>query len=262
MNKIAMTMTAGLPAERAPRPRRSAEKRAVRRRCRLQILAAAAAALIAVGVRAGPALGAAPEGFRPVEIIYQNPELPNGCEITSLAMALAGTGCPADKLTLYRDYLPKADFSYTGEQRFGPNPEKWYAGDARDPAGGWYCFEGPIIQAANGWLDHCGSALRARSATGLSETELDRCARQAVPLIAWVTLGYAAPQHSRFTWLLEDGTDYRPYSNVHCVVLTGEADGQYRVADPISGFTWVDKDLFWDSFSAMGCRAVIIRPET
>ena len=60
--------------------------------------------------------------------------------------------------------------------RYGPDPEKWYAGDAADPAGGWYCFEGPIVQAANGWLDHCGSSLRARDLTGLSRVELDRYA--------------------------------------------------------------------------------------
>lgn len=197
--------------------------------------------------------------YRPVEMIFQNPELPNGCEITSAAMVLTSAGCPADKLALYQDCLPKADFSYVEAQRYGPSPEKWYVGNAADLKGGWYCFEGPVVQAANQWLENHGNGLRARSLTGLTKAELDRYAQEEVPLVVWVTLGYAAPQQNEFSWTLEDGTVYHPYSNLHCVVLTGAEEGQYRVADPLAGFALVDKDLFWDSFSAMGCRAVIIK---
>lgn len=191
-------------------------------------------------------------------LIRQNPELPNGCETASLAMLLASAGCPADKLELYRDYLPKADFSWSGRTRYGPNPERWYAGDAADPAGGWYCFEGPVVQAANGWLEDQGSALRARALTGLDQEGLERYIQAGTPLAAWVTLGYAEPQRSEFFWLLEDGTAYYPYRNLHCVVLAGAEDGKHRVADPIDGITLVDKEAFWSSFSAMGGRAVAV----
>lgn len=239
-----------------PRPRR--RRRARRRRWPLSAAAILAAALLVPAIWRGLSVRRIPGQSQPVEIIHQNPELPNGCEVTSLAMALGAAGCPADKLELYRDYLPKADFSLAGGTRFGPNPEKWYVGDAADPAGGWYCFEGPVVQAANGWLDRCGSGLRARAVTGLSRAELDRGARDGTPLVVWVTLGYAAPQYSGFSWTLEDGTAYRPYRNLHCVVLAGAEEGRYRVADPLAGFTWVEKDLFWESFSAMGRRAVVI----
>lgn len=257
--KDTMTMAVALPVETARRPRKSAAKRAHRRRYRMQILAAVAAVLIAVTVRAGPALGAAEPGvYRPVELILQNPELPNGCEVTSLAMVLSGAGCPADKLALYRDYMPKADFSQAEGRCYGPNPERWYVGDAEDRIGGWYCFQGPVVQAANGWLDHCGSSLRAQDLTGLSRTELERYAQAGTPLVVWVTLRYAAPQYSEFFWVLEDGAVYRPYRNLHCVVLAGVQNGQYKIADPINGMEQVDKEIFWDSFSAMGCRAVSV----
>lgn len=251
------TTPAAPPAEMRRRPRKNA-RRAVRRRCLLQIAAAVTAALMAAGAWLNSGLDVETDGDCPVTLIYQNPELPNGCEVTSLDMALTSAGCPADKLELYQDYLPKADFSLMDGRRYGPNPEKWYAGDASDSDGGWYCFEGPVVQAANGWLDHCGSGLRARAVTGLSKAELDRYAQEGIPLVVWVTLGYAAPQYSAFSWTLEDGTVYRPYCNLHCVMLAGKEEGQYRVADPLAGFTQVDKDLFWNSFSAMGCRAVVI----
>lgn len=251
-------MAVTLPAEAVRRPRKSARRAARRRACLLQVTLALAAALIAVTVWNHRPRDTTHTAYQAVELVYQNPELPNGCEVTSLAMALGAAGYPADKLTLYLDYLPKADFSYDGVLRYGPNPEKWYVGDAADLKGGWYCFESPVIQAANRWLDERGSASRARSVTGLSRDELDRCAGDGVPLVAWVTLGYDRPRYSEFSWTLEDGTQYQPYSNLHCVVLAGTQDGQYWVADPLNGFTSVDKDVFWDSFSAMGCRAVVI----
>lgn len=246
------------PAETGRRPRKSARRAARRRACLLQITMALATAMLAAAVWNNRPWGQARTAYQEVELIYQNPELPNGCEVASLAMALGAAGCPADKLALYQSYLPKADFSYAGAQCYGPNPEKWYAGDAANLKGGWYCFEGPIIQAANRWLDDHGSASRARAAAGLGRDELERCAGDGIPLVVWVTLGYAQPQYSDFSWTLEDGRPYRPYSNLHCVVLAGMEDGQYRIADPLSGFTLVDRDMLWDSFSAMGCRAMVI----
>lgn len=257
-----MTMTAALPVELGRRPRRHA-RRSSRRRELLKMAAALVGAVLAgVALWFSGALAptSAPPsgGYSPVTLIRQNPELPNGCEVTSLAMLLKAAGCPADKLTLYRDYLPKADFSRVDGRCYGPNPERWYVGDAADPTGGWYCFEGPIVQAANGWLEDQGSDLRARALTGLDREGLDRYARAGTPLAVWVTLKYAAPQRSEFFWLLEDGTVYYPYRNLHCVVLAGVEGGKYRVADPISGITLVEKELFWDSFSAMGGRAVVV----
>lgn len=239
-------------------PMRRTRRRARRRTGLSKLAVLLAAVLIIPAIWRGLAGNRASGQYRTVEIIYQNPELPNGCEATSLAMLLASAGCPADKLTLYQDYLPKGDFSLIDGRRYGPNPEKWYAGNAADLKGGWYCFEGPVIQAADNWLKDHGNASQARSVTGLSRAELDRYAREGVPLAAWVTLGYAAPQHSEFSWTLEDGTEYHPYSNLHCVVLAGTEGGQYLIADPITGFTQVDKDLFWSSFSAMGSRAVLV----
>lgn len=74
-----------------------------------------------------------------------------------------------------------------------------------------------------------------------------------------LTLAYTPPQYSEnFSWAMEEGTQYRPYRNLHCVVLAGVEDAQYLAADPIKGFTQVDKETFWNSFSATGSRAVIV----
>lgn len=44
-----------------------------------------------------------------IDEILQNPELPTGCEVTSLAMVLNYWGYDIDKLTLATDYLKKGE---------------------------------------------------------------------------------------------------------------------------------------------------------
>ena len=85
-------------------------------------------------------------------LMLQNPELPNGCEVTSLAMALAAAGYPADKTALFTGYMPSEPFAVLDGVRYGPDPETAYAGDAASARGGWYCFEGPVIEAGSRWV--------------------------------------------------------------------------------------------------------------
>lgn len=198
-----------------------------------------------------------PIQYSPVELMLQYPELPNGCEITSLAMVLTAAGYSVDNVTLYEDYLPRQELMLTIEGLKGPDPEEFYIGDAADNTG-WYCFEGPVIQAANGYLTDCGSPHSAVSMRGLSRKQLEEYVAAGTPVITWVTLDYDVPSCSQVYWLLEDGGEYYPYVNLHCVVLTGINDGRYVVADPINGVTEVTPEVFWYSFEAMGSRAVII----
>ena len=238
----------------------------------------AAAALILTGWRADP-FGAVPPGtdatdetplpsaFLPVaadhesrlSLIYQNPELPNGCEATSLAMLLQWAGCPVDKVKLAEKYLPKKDFAQADSERLGPDPSRAYAGDPAS-AGGWYCFEGPVIHAGNTWLTEQDSSFQVVSLTGLTQGALEDYLDAGIPLAVWVTLNYAPPRLSSFQWTLPNGTRYAPYSNLHCVVLAGREGGGYQIADPISGWQTISPAVFWNSFDALGRRAAAVLP--
>ena len=203
-----------------------------------------------------------PAGHTLEEVTLQNPELPNGCEVTSLSMLLAAFGLPIDKVELYERYMQSEGFadSQLGDMRYGPSPEEVYVGDAASASGGWYCFEGPVVKAGAAWLAETGSDYEMQIISGLSREELDQYAQRGTPVVAWVTLGYQSPSYpSTFRWMLPDGTVYVPYSNLHCVVLAGEEGGQYRIADPLYGWTTVEKEVFWESFDAMGRRAVSMR---
>lgn len=72
------------------------------------------------------------------EWLSQNPELPTGCEITSLTSVLNYYGINVKKETMADDYLKKGDGSYY----------KMFLGNPRD-AGSFGCMAQPIVDAAN-----------------------------------------------------------------------------------------------------------------
>ncbi len=197
--------------------------------------------------------------YSQVRLISQYPELPNGCEATSLAMVLTAAGCQIDAVTLYEDYMPRQELELTAEGFItGPDPEEFYAGDAESVTDGWYCFEGPVIRAANDYLADCKSQYSAVSVTGLSQAQLEEYVVSGTPVITWVTIDYGTPIYSQAYWILADGREYYPYENLHCVVLTDIDDGWYVIADPMGSWVELPPEIFWNSFEEMGCRAVVI----
>lgn len=196
-----------------------------------------------------------------VQLVFQNPELPNGCEVTSLAMLLTAAGADVDNTTLWYDgYLESQGFSFSGGIRQGPDPEIAYAGDAASSSGGWYCLEQPILRAGNAWLRAKHSAREMLSLTGMYQTELDEYAQREIAVVAWVTRDYEAPKYNQaFGWALPSGEWYTPYNNLHCVVVTGLSGNSYLIADPINGWQTVEKEQFWYSFDAMGRLAVTVQ---
>ena len=195
-----------------------------------------------------------------VELQLQAPELPNGCEATSLAMALSAAGCPADKTDIAESALPRESFWYDAAgNRHGPDPQVAYAGDPASASGGWYCLEAAAAAAAQSWLDANGSSARAVVLTGLDQAQLDGLLQAGTPVVAWVTRDYGSARFADyFGWLLPDGSWYVPYDNLHCVLAAGSADGCYTVADPLTGWQTVDAGRFWAGFEALGCRALAI----
>ena len=174
----------------------------------------------------------APEaaGVLEVEPVLQNPALPNGCEAASLATLLHYAGVEADAVELAMEWIPRQEFSYSGPDRFGPDPDEVYAGDPTSASGGWYCF-----------------------------AELEKRLAKGQPVAVWFTQDYQDPRmNENFTWTLPSGEQYTPYANLHCLVLAGVEGGDCLLADPLSGSTRVDKDTFERIYTAMGSRALAV----
>lgn len=237
-------------------------KRQRRRRKRHRLAKACLLLAVAAGVfwaREPLAAWVLPWVEVPVEVILQNPELPNGCEAVSMAMLLRSGGVQVEPLRLALEELPRQGFAFSGRQCYGPDPEKAYVGDPSSQSGGWYCFEEPAIQAANDCLRSQGSDLRAEKVSGASLAKLRRCLRRGRAVAVWVTTDYQLPAFSEdFSWILPDGRPYIPYKNLHCVVLSGMGHGQIALADPLQGQITLSVEQFNTLYHAMGCRAVVL----
>lgn len=196
------------------------------------------------------------------EMIYQYPEMPNGCEATSLTISLNQLGYDADKLEIAYNYVPREDFAEDIYGYTAPDPNEKYAGDPATSMG-FYCLPGAIVKGANYYLQDFGSSRKAIDVTGIKTEEIKRYLDTGTSVIAWATIDYSdtAQYHSNFSWYFTDSDyseEYIPYNNLHCVVITGYSEGLFYIADPIEGLLEMDEEIFINSFEALGRMAVVL----
>ncbi len=127
------------------------------------------------------------------ETILQLPELPTGCEITAMTMALRYYGFSADKVEMATEYLPTAAANlYYGDdgRLYGPDLNRYFVGDPTTLLG-YICGTEAIVTAANAYLADQGSSLRAVDQTGASLEEVYQFVREDTPVVVWVTISMA-----------------------------------------------------------------------
>ena len=185
-----------------------------------------------------------------VENIDQNPELPNGCEITSAAIVLNYLGFEVDKVTLAEEYLPRCVPYWEADPRveFMGNPEDELA---------FYCLPGAVVTAVNDYLEDVDAGYTAVDISGSAVEELYQWVAGGYPVMVWTTRAFSEPLYND-TFLLPDGD--RPYSNSHCLVLTGYDDDTCYLADPMLEVETVERERFAESYLERGQYAVVIVP--
>ena len=185
-----------------------------------------------------------------VENIDQNPELPNGCEITSAAIVLNYLGFEVDKVTLAEEYLPRCVPYWEADPRveFMGNPEDELA---------FYCLPGAVVTAVNDYLEDVDAGYTAVDISGSAVEELYQWVAGGYPVMVWTTRAFSKPLYND-TFLLPDGD--RPYSNSHCLVLTGYDDDTCYLADPMLEVETVERERFAESYLERGQYAVVIVP--
>lgn len=194
-----------------------------------------------------------------VEHIPQLPEYPNGCEAVSAVMLLRDRGFDITKDEFVGAYLAKEPVKVSWGVRFGPDPEKAYAGDPASERGGWGCFAPVIESSLNAYLD--GSGYEARNLSGIS---LDRLCEdyigRGIPAAVWVTTDFS-PVDEVYQWLSADREEVYLYpKNQHCAVLIGYDSGNYYFCDPLreEEITAVEKSKAAECWASMGSQAVVI----
>lgn len=191
--------------------------------------------------------------------ILQNPELPNGCEITSLCEILQYYGFPADKCQLADEYLPRS------EQWYGADPNLVYMGnphrDDSTPECGYYCFAGPIVEAAKRYLKAQGAEAQYEVAdlTGAEKEALLAELQAGYPFLFWASLHFEDIQHDDCRYPLSDGSIHQVFHQLHCMVCKGADAERVYLADPLNFNESVSLDRFDRVYRQLGMRAVVLR---
>ena len=195
-------------------------------------------------------------------VVYQLPELPTGCEITALTMALQYYGLDADKTEMAADYLPTSPSTnrYTGSDGrvYGIDLDAYFVGNPFDDSG-MICGPAAIVTAANGFLADQGSSLQAADRTGASPDALYALVEQNTPVVVWVTIGMTPRQPAQMSWYTETGKYVDWTNNDHCAVLVGYTDSSVWIADPLAGLVEYSKTSFERVFASRGNRCVVLQ---
>ena len=170
--------------------------------------------------------------------VLQNPELPTGCEVTSLTAALNYLGYPVDKLTMADQYLTRAE---PYQATFG----EAFIGSPHD-ANAWGCYAPVIVETAQKYLDEQGNGEVAQNLTGCSLKTLLWEVANGNPVITWVTINLTSRVEERYYWTTPKGEDAVFLINEHCVLLCGYDlnANTVTVCDPLEGKIQYDMDKF------------------
>ena len=181
------------------------------------------------------------------EWLSQNPELPTGCEITSLTSVLNYYGINVKKETMADDYLKKGDGSYY----------KIFLGNPRD-AGSFGCMAQPIVDAANLYFKKNNVSMKASNVSGVTFEKILEYVSQGVPMIVWNTMGMAPAYESQTLTL--DGREYTWIAPEHCVAVVGYDldNNEVYVADPMAGMVTRNLKTFEERYDSLKRQAVYV----
>lgn len=194
-------------------------------------------------------------GYINVASVMQTPELPTGCEITSLTMLLNYLGFDADKLTLADEFLPKGEYRKA-------DFHKVFVGDPRN-RNAYGCTAPVIVEAAENYLktQTRGSDFTVKDISGCTADLLYSAVDNGVPAVVWASINMGEIIPDFVSWTDEEtGETVSWYGGEHCLLLTGydKKSGLVYVNDPLRGAVTYDMKIFEKRFDEMQRNAVII----
>ncbi len=186
-------------------------------------------------------------------LIKQLPELPTGCEITSLAMAINFYDINI-KHTILADYfLEKAEYR-AGDYR------KKFVGNPREIKA-YGCFAGVIENSANKFLDTIKTReFEVLNISGSDPERLYSFLDMGYPVIVWAT-SKMIPVKEGPRWIdRESGNIITWVGNEHCLLLTGYdiERGYVYMNDPQYGIVSYKMELFEERFNDLEKQGIVI----
>lgn len=186
-------------------------------------------------------------------VIRQNPELPAGCEITSLAMMLQYYGISKNKVDLVSEMKTDSTpirFGSNGTIQYWGNPNVGFVGDITHKNIGFGIFHGAIYPLLHKYIPS------AADLTGQPYEKLEDQIIKGFPVMIWTTIDFQAPK-KWVEWDTPIGPLRTTFSE-HAVLLTGFDVNSVFVNDPLSGQKnlKVDKKQFVATWEIMGKQAL------
>jgi uncharacterized protein YvpB len=188
-------------------------------------------------------------------LIQQMPQLPRGCEVTSLAMLLNSHGIQADKMTLAKQ-VKKVPFMSNG---YRGNPHDGFVGDIFTFSNhGLGVYHGPIFQLANTYAPG-----RVVDFTGSSPAQIYQMIDLGSPVWVITNSAFKSLDSSYFNvWQTQSGPISITYKE-HSVIVTGYDQNYVYVNDPLYNKPnrKVARKDFEASWIQMGRQAIGIIPK-
>lgn len=192
-----------------------------------------------------------------VPLIKQLPELPTGCEVTSLAMAINHYGIRISKTVLADVFLEK------GEYR-AADYRKVFVGDPRE-VNAYGCYADVIVKCAEKFFDTVSArSFDVINVTGCTPQALYAYTDMGYPVIVWAS-NKMAPTFEGPSWTDSDtGKTITWTGNEHCVLLTGyDMKKKYvYLNDPLYGIVSFKMEDFETRFYELEQQAIVIAETT
>lgn len=194
-----------------------------------------------------------------VPAIMQYPELPYGCEVTSLTMLTTYLGLPYSKLDL-ADKMPKDPTPpvYDAEGRINTwgDPDVGFVGNMKG-APGYAVYHKPVADLLNSVYK-----MGAEDLSGAEFTALKKAISQDKPVVVWTTANFK-PTDRWDRWYSKSGEEIRISYMEHAVLLVGYDQQHVYVNNPFTGEEAQEVDLegFLGSWEQFGRMAVTFRKD-
>jgi uncharacterized protein YvpB len=192
-------------------------------------------------------------------VIWQMPELPRGCEVTSLAMLLQYQGVHVDKLTLAREVKKNpAEYRLNNGKIYFGDPNEGFVGNMYTyTQPGLGVFHKPIAELAGKYLPG-----KIKDLTGAEFQELKIHLSDNRPVWVIINTEYKKLDDSFFqTWHTANGT-VKITTKEHSVLITGYDKDSIYFNDPLDGGKNKKAPMkdFAEAWVQMGRQAITYLP--
>ncbi|MCL1631725.1 C39 family peptidase [Sporolactobacillus sp. CPB3-1] len=184
--------------------------------------------------------------------VSQKPELPNGCEVTSLTMLLQFAHVKVDKMTL-ASQIKKVPFQ---SGKFKGNPNDGFVGNmyhGRRSNPGLAVYHGPVAELAANYL-----GARVNDLTGKPWSAVEKQLIAGKPVWTITSINFRpVPDSAWVDWRTREGT-MRITFKEHSVLVTGFDKEHVYFNDPLAGRpgSKANKQLFIKAWHQFGNQAI------